>query len=123
MRGMGVLDPALAAREAPRLARSDAAATADYMAADLAADYRPGLKQANVPILEISPYNAPDFAAAAAVSGRAPIGEAQKTAWYQGLLANAPKAKVMSVSPSRHFVMLDQPEQFRRQLDGFLESL
>jgi pimeloyl-ACP methyl ester carboxylesterase len=123
MRGMGVLDPALAAREAPRLARSDAAATADYMAADLAADYRPGLKQANVPILEISPYNAPDFAAAAAASERAPIGEAQKTAWYQGLLANAPKAKVVSISPSRHFVMLDQPEQFRRQLDGFLESL
>ncbi|MDO1528968.1 alpha/beta hydrolase [Fulvimonas sp. R45] len=122
MRIMGVIDPQLAARAAPRLARSDAAATADYMAADLAADYRPGLKQANVPILEISPYNAPDFAAAAAMSKQPVMSEEQKATYYRSLLANAPYAKVVSVSPSRHFVMLDQPAKFRQVLDGFLES-
>jgi pimeloyl-ACP methyl ester carboxylesterase len=123
MQHVGVIDPQLAAREAPLVGRSDAQATADYMAADVAADYRPGLKQANVPILEISPYNAPDFAAAAAMSKQPVMGEAQKTAYYQSLLANAPDAKVVSISPSRHFVMLDQPVKFQRALDGFLKSL
>ncbi len=122
MQHVGVIDPSLAMREAPLVARSDAKATADYMAADMAADYRPVLKQADVPILEISPYNAPDFAAAA--MGKQPAtSEMQKTAYYQSLLANAPEAKVVSISPSRHFAMLDQPAKFRRTLAGFLDSL
>lgn len=119
---MGVIDPKEAARVAPLVARSDAKATADYMAADMAADYRSGLKQANLPILEISPYNAPDFAAVAAMSKQPLMTEAQKTAYYQSLLANAPNAKVVSVSPSRHFVMLDQPVKFQQTLDGFLKQ-
>jgi pimeloyl-ACP methyl ester carboxylesterase len=123
MQHVGVIDPQLAAREAPLVGRSDARATADYMAADAAADYRPGLKQANVPILEISPYNPPDFAAAAAMSKQPVTSEAQKTAYYRSLLANAPDAKVVSISPSRHFVMLDQPARFQQALDGFLKSL
>jgi pimeloyl-ACP methyl ester carboxylesterase len=123
MQHMGVIDPQLAARKAPLVGRSDAQATADYMAADAAADYRPGLKQANLPILEISPYNAPDFAAAAAMSKQPVMSEAQKTAYYRSLLADAPDAKVLSISPSRHFVMLDQPAKFQQALDGFLKSL
>ncbi len=115
MQHIGVIDPELAAREAPLVARSDATATADYMAADMAADYRAALKHANVPILEISPYYAPDFSAPPMV-----MSEAQKTAYYQSLLANAPDAKVVSISPSRHFVMLDQPVKFQQVLDGFL---
>lgn len=73
------------------------------------------MKHANVPILELSPYNAPDFS-------KPPIGmsEAQKAAYYQSLLANAPDAKVVSISPSRHYVMLDQPAKFQQVLDGFL---
>ncbi len=63
MQKIGVIDPALATRYAPLDARSDIAATAEYMAEDLASDLRPGLRQANVPILELSPYNPPDFAA------------------------------------------------------------
>lgn len=39
------------------------------------------------------------------------------------LLANAPKAKVASISPSRHFAMLDQPAEFEQLLDGFPETL
>lgn len=118
MQHIGVIDPKLAAQYAPMNARSDIAATAEYMAEDMAADYRPLLKQANVPILEISPYYAPDFA-------RPPLqfSEAQKAAYYQGLLANAPHAKVASISPSRHFAMLDQPAKFRQALAGFLKSL
>ena len=118
MQKIGVIDPALAARYAPFNARSDIKATAEYMAEDLAADGRPGLKSANVPILEISPYNAPDFSHPPMV-----MSEAQKMAYYQSLLANAPNAKVVSISPSRHFVMLDQPVKFQQVLDDFLKSL
>lgn len=118
MQKIGVIDPALAARYAPFNARSDIKATAEYMAEDLAADGRPGLKHANVPILEISPYNAPDFSHPPMI-----MSEAQKTAYYQSLLANAPNAKVVSISPSRHFVMLDQPAKFQQALGEFLKSL
>jgi len=76
------------------------------------------LKNAHVPILEISPYNAPDFSVPPMV-----MSEAQKVAYYQSLLANAPNAKVLSISPSRHFVMLDQPARFQQALDDFLKSL
>lgn len=117
MQKIGVIDPALAARYAPFNARSDIKATAEYMAEDLAADGRPGLKHANVPILEISPYNAPDFSHPPMI-----MSEAQKTAYYQSLLVNAPNAKVVSISPSRHFVMLDQPAKFQQVLDDFLKT-
>lgn len=123
MQHIGVIDPMLAERTAPLVARSDVQAAADYMGADLAADYRPGLKQAHVPILEISPYYAPDWAAAAAMGKRPVTTEAQKAVYYQSLLANAPDAKVVSIAPSRHFVMFDQPAKFRQVLDGFLSTL
>ena len=118
MQNVGVIDPQLAARYAPMNARSDIKASAQYMAEDMAADYRPLLKNANVPILEISPYNAPDFSQPPKA-----MSEAQKTAYYEGLLAEAPQAKVVSISPSRHFVMLDQPTEFQQTLDGFLAAL
>lgn len=123
MQHIGVIDPTLAAQYAPMNARSDIGASAEYMAEDMAADYRPLLAQANVPILEISPYYAPDFVAAAAASKQSVISEAQKAAYYQGLLANAPRAKVVSISPARHFVMLDQPAKFQQTLDDFLQAL
>jgi pimeloyl-ACP methyl ester carboxylesterase len=118
MQKIGVIDPQLAARYAPMNARSDIQASAQYMAEDLAFDGRARLKNADVPILEISPYNAPDFSAPPMA-----MSEAQKTAYYQSLLANAPNAKVVSISPSRHFVMLDQPAKFQQALDDFLKSL
>jgi pimeloyl-ACP methyl ester carboxylesterase len=118
MQKIGVIDPQLAARYAPMNARSDIKASAQYMAEDLAFDGRPGLKQANVPILEISPYNAPDFS-----QPPMQLSEAQKVAYYQSLLANAPNVKVVSISPSRHFAMLDQPVKFQQVLDDFMRSL
>jgi pimeloyl-ACP methyl ester carboxylesterase len=118
MQNVGVLDAQLAARLAPLNARSDVKASAQYMAEVLAFDGRAGLKQANLPILEISPYNAPDFTHPPMV-----MSEAQKTAYYQGLLADAPNAKVVSISPSRHYVMFDQPVKFQQALDAFLQSL
>jgi pimeloyl-ACP methyl ester carboxylesterase len=115
MQHIGLVDQKLAAHYAPMNARSDIQASAQYMAEDLASDLRSALKNANVPILEISPYFEPDFSAPPMV-----MSEAQKTAYYQSLLSNAPDAKVVSISPARHYVMLDQPAKFQRVLDGFL---
>ena len=118
MQHVGLVDQQLAARYAPMNARSDIKASAQYMAEDLASDLRPGLKNAHVPVVEISPYYAADFSTPPIV-----MSEAQKAAYYQSLLSNAPNAKVVSISPSRHFVMLDQPMKFQRALDNFLKSL
>lgn len=120
MHGMGVLDAAAAEKYGALQARSDPATTAQYMAEDFALDLRPQLPKISVPLLEISPYNAPDFAAAAARSGQPLISEQQKTDYYRQLLAGAPHLKVVSISPSRHFVMLDQPQRFLEVLDNFL---
>lgn len=117
MQHVGVIDPALAAQYAPLNARSDVAASAQYAAEDMAADYRPLLKQATLPIIEISPYNAPDFA-----TGPLAMSEAQKAAYYWGLLADAPDARVVSIAPARHFVMLDQPAKFLAVVNDFLQA-
>jgi pimeloyl-ACP methyl ester carboxylesterase len=37
-------------------------------------------------------------------------------------LANAPNAKVVSISAARRFVMLDQPVKFQQTLDDFLKT-
>ncbi len=118
MQKIGVVDQQLAAKYASMNARSDIQASAQYMAEDLVFDGREGLKHANVPILEISPYYAPDFSEPPMV-----MSEAQKVAYYQSLLANAPHASVVSISPSRHYVMLDQPVKFQQVLDRFLARI
>lgn len=79
---------------------------------------RPLLKSAKVPIVEISPYYAADFAA-----GPMAKSEQQKADYYRSLLADAPQAKVVSISPARHFVMLDQPAKFATALDDFIRGL
>lgn len=122
MQTMGVIDPAVAKKIAALTARSDPAASAEYMAEDVMADSRPGLKNVAVPLLEISPYNAPDFKKAAA-SGRMPMmSEAQKTDYYRQLLDGVSQLTVASISPSRHFVMYDQPQQFQQVIDKFLAA-
>ena len=118
MRQTGMIDQEQAEHYAFLNARSDIKATAQYMAEDLVSDLRPGLKNATVPILEISPYKDSDFS-----TGPMKMSEQQKADYYKSLLANAPNAKVVSISPARHFVMLDQPAKFQQVLDGFIASV
>ena len=118
MRQTGMIDQEQAEHYAFLNAGSDIKATAQYMAEDLASDLRPGLKNATVPILEISPYKESDFS-----SGPVKMSEQQKADYYKSLLANAPNAKVVSISPARHFVMLDQPVKFQQVLDDFIKSV
>jgi pimeloyl-ACP methyl ester carboxylesterase len=117
MQKIGSLDPATAGRVAPLNARSDQKAIARYMAEDASADFRPALKRAKIAILEISPYNAADFN-----QGPTAMSEQQKTAYYASLLADAPDAKVISIAPSRHYVMLDQPAAFQKALADFIKA-
>lgn len=123
MKMMGVLDAGAADKYGALQARSDQASVAQYMYEDLTTDLRPDLHKISVPVLEISPYNEPDFKAAAA-SGRMPMmSEKQKTDYYRQLLKGTPDLKVVSISPARHFVMLDQPEKFIAALKAYLSSL
>jgi pimeloyl-ACP methyl ester carboxylesterase len=118
MQSIGTIDPARAKTLAGLSARSDPKAVAEYMAEDIALDFRAQMRNANLPILEISPYYAPDGKASPQ-----PYTEAQKSAFWKSLLGDAPHATVVSIGPSRHFAMFDQPQQFQQALDGFLKSL
>ncbi|MDY1549025.1 alpha/beta fold hydrolase [Luteibacter sahnii] len=117
MKSVGTLDPSIAERVAPLNARSDRKAVARYMAEDVGADFRPDLKAAKAPILEIMPYSQAD-----ANAGPVKLTQAQKTAYYASLLADAPNARVVPIAPSRHYVMLDQPATFLKTLNAFIEA-
>lgn len=124
MQRVGVIDPDLAAAAVPHLVKSDPEAVAAYAAADMEADYRPGLAKAKVPILEIMPYYDQDRQDAQNSPQAAMFpDEAGKLAFYRGLLSNAPDARVVAVKDARHFVMLDQPRAFTKVLDTFLHGL
>ncbi|HET7569988.1 MAG TPA: alpha/beta hydrolase [Gammaproteobacteria bacterium] len=121
MKRVGVIDPAKAEKYGQLQARSDPAATANYLVGDASADYRPDLDKIHVPLLEIAPYYKPDYAKA--VGGRPPLSQAMIIGFYERLLNGAPHAKVISIAPSRHFVMLDQPAKFRHAVAAFLGKL
>ncbi len=116
MRQFGVIDEAVASRLAVESGRSNPRATADFAAQLLLLDLRPRLGSIKVPVIEISPFNAPDFAAMG-------VDEAGKTNYYRMLLQGVEKLEVISVSPARHFVMFDQPEKFAAALDQALAKV
>ena len=113
----GVLDPDLADQAGELEAKSDPAAVAQWLREDLNSDLRPDLAKVTVPLLELAPYNAPDLAGA-------PVSytEDQKVQYYRALLGGAPKLQVISISPARHFLMLDQPARFVAAVDAFLSQ-
>lgn len=119
MKRIGVLDAAQAAQLATYTSRSDIATTAEMAAQIFVLDLRPKLGAIRVPVVEISPFNAPDLA---------PLGidEAGKTAYYRALMPGIERLEIVSISPARHFVMFDQPEKFAAALDralaGMIES-
>lgn len=112
------IDPAMDAAFLPLMARSDQATVAEYMKQGVPSDFRPGLKNIRVPLLEISPYYAPDFS-----EPPMKFSEAEKTAYYERQLAGTPDARVVSISPARHCVMFDQPEKLDRAIEDFLARL
>ena len=116
MRSIGVLGEPLALELAELAARSDVGATADFAAQLMAMDLRPKLSSIKAPVVEISPFNAPDFA-------RIGVDEAAKSGYYRALLGGIEKLEVVSIAPARHFVMFDQPEKFAEALDRALANM
>lgn len=116
MKLIGSIDETIAKKLAELASRSDAGATADFAGQVMAADLRPRLGGIKVPVVEISPFNAPDFAAMG-------IDEDRKTGYYRMLLAGIEKLEVVSIAGARHFVMFDQPEKFAAALDHALASM
>ena len=47
----------------------------------------------------------------------------QKSEFYESILKGTPHVKVTAVSPSLHFMMLDQPEAFQKAVSDFLASI
>jgi len=90
---------------------SDRAVVAQAMYDDLTLDLRPGLSAIKTPILLLHPDNVPVGA---------PAGMMEKI--YAALYAPSPTVKTKIVDQSQHFVMLDQPEVFAKELDAFLAT-
>jgi len=116
MKQVGSLDEAVAMKLAGFSSKSDIGATADFAAQVMTADLRPRLPGIKVPVVEISPFNAPDFAAMG-------VDEARKTGYYRMLLGGIETLEVVSISPARHFVMFDQPAKFAAALDAALANM
>jgi pimeloyl-ACP methyl ester carboxylesterase len=112
---MAVIDPVKAAELAKLTARSDIAATAEYMAEDVTLDARAGMASIKVPVLVIAPFYAPD-------TEKAGITAEAKTEYYRGLLKGPSVLDVKVIAPARHFAMVDQPKAFIELVRGFLSQ-
>ncbi len=115
MRRIGVVSEAQAVAIAKGTSRSDPGAVAEYAGAVMALDLRPRMSAIRVPVLEVAPYLASDYAAMG-------ISESAKRAYYQSLLLGVPQLEVVTIAPARHFVMFDQPQAFNEVLRKFLDE-
>lgn len=116
MREIGVLDMGKADELARLSARSDPAAMGRYAAGIMALDLRPGLSRITAPVLLVAPYFEPD-------AGQDNLTQAAKVEYYKSLMAGTPRVEVISVSPSRHFVMFDQPRKLDDAVRSFIDKL
>ncbi|MEN9867221.1 MAG: hypothetical protein RL748_2811 [Pseudomonadota bacterium] len=116
MKHTGVIDPALAAELAKLTAKSDPAATAQYMAEVFKTDLRPGLSKISVPVLLMAPYNPPDM-----VNFR--ISESMKRDYYKSLMRGTANLNVVTIAPARHFVMWDQSQKVGQEIQQFLQQV
>ena len=117
MSTIGTIWPELVEPTAQLEARSDMKAVASWIKEDLTSDLRPQLAKIVIPFLEIMPYNPAD--------AKPPMNYSQEQtlAFYRSLLAGAQKVSVVAITPSRHFVMLDQPAAFAKEIEFFLASV
>jgi pimeloyl-ACP methyl ester carboxylesterase len=72
-------------------------------------DLGPKLKSINAPVVVLVP--APSDGSAA-----------DTAAQYAQLYSGTPHLSVTPIAPSKHFIMLDQPEKFRAALDAFVSA-
>ncbi len=116
MRTIGVTDVVRAEEMAKLTARSDPAATMDYMASILALDLRKDLGKISAPVLVLAPY----FEADASV---ATMSLTDKVAYYKSLMTGTQKVEVIGIPGARHFAMIDQPEAVAKAITTYLNAL
>lgn len=117
MGSIGTNKPELVEPTARLESRSDPKAVAAWLQETLTSDLRPNLKKCTIPLLEIMPFDPAD------AKGFFARSQQQTLDFYKSLVAAAPKATVVTITPSRHFVMLDQPEAFYKAVGEYLSAL
>jgi pimeloyl-ACP methyl ester carboxylesterase len=90
---------------------SDRGVVAEAMSEDLTTDARPGLAQMKTPTLVLFEHDS---------TLTQPNADAYEKTMRAGWSA-APNVTLVKVDDSRHFIMLDQPEKFDAELEGFLK--
>jgi pimeloyl-ACP methyl ester carboxylesterase len=116
METIGVLDMPKGDALAELGAKSDPAAVAHAAADDMALDLRPRLSRITAPVLLVAPH----FDADAAQYG---MTEDSRAAYYKSLMAGTPELEVVTIAPSRHFVMFDQPQRLIDTIRQFVAHL
>ncbi|MES2318972.1 MAG: alpha/beta hydrolase [Pseudomonadota bacterium] len=116
MRVMGVTDMARADELAKLSGKSDPVAVSKYMVDGLSIDLRSALPAIKVPVLVMSPFFDVDAA-------QMQMTQEAKTEYYRALMKGTPNVKVVSISPARHFAMIDQPEMVNDAIVEYLKGL
>jgi pimeloyl-ACP methyl ester carboxylesterase len=116
MHTIGVLDMSKGDALAELSGRSNPEAVANAAADDIALDLRPGLSHITAPVLVVAPF----FEADGAQYG---MTESSKAEYYKSLMDGTPKLEVETISPSRHFVMFDQPQKLVDTIRSFVSKL
>jgi pimeloyl-ACP methyl ester carboxylesterase len=116
MRTIGVLDMGKADDLAKLSGRSDPKSVGQYAADVLNLDLRPGLKSIQAPVLVLAPW----FDLDAAQQG---LQESAKADYYRALAEGTPRLQVATISPARHFAMIDAPRQVEEAIRAYLKSL
>jgi pimeloyl-ACP methyl ester carboxylesterase len=102
------VNPASKLKLAEWAAQADPRVTAELLYEDMATDLRPALPTLKMPITIVVPWT------------ESPFGQERTLAFYHGQYEAAPNVRFAPIAQSGHFVMLDQPQQFRAELDAFL---
>lgn len=116
MRTIGVMDMSQADALARLTAKSDPTSVGAWAADVLTLDLRPGLKTIQAPVLAIVPYLDLD-------SAQQGLTPAAKADYYRALMEGTPKLQIVTVAPSRHFAMFDQPQAVIAAIRTFLGTL
>jgi pimeloyl-ACP methyl ester carboxylesterase len=90
-------------------AQADPRVTAQVLYEDMSTDLRPALASIAKPIAVVVPWT------------ETPFGKDRTLAFYGKEYAGARNIRFAPIAESGHFVMLDQPERFRTELDSFLK--
>jgi pimeloyl-ACP methyl ester carboxylesterase len=114
MRMVGSVDTGRADDLAQLSSRSDPAAVAAYVGDIMGMDLRKDLHAISAPVLVIAPFFDADAQQ---------MTQQMKVEYYTSLMSGTPKLTVVPVSPSRHFAMIDQPEQVNGAIRSFVGKL